>query len=403
MRITFKVFAIVVLSFAAWAREPTGPDWAPKLLGYDEAAEGFYPLFNGTDLDGWWIRGENKGAFAVEDDRLVVTGAGGGDWIFSDQEYENFVLRYEYRSLSGIGNSGVGIRATKEGNPAYTGMEIQVIKDGWETPWQRAGALYATVPPAVQADKPMGEWNSVEVLCDGPRIRTAMNGQELYDIRISDYTEDQDWRKKLVDRAKIGHIALQDYSNHVEFRRIRIKPLPGGEGWRPLFNGTDLTGWEAVGDSKWHVREGGILQVLNAGMTQRSALKTTETFDDFELRLSIRPHDRANSGVFFRCSGEDAWPRSYEAQVDNHDPENYTGAIFGQKNASELRALDNCWFQMLIRAEGPHIQVGVNGKVVTNYESPKHDQWRSGWICLQGHDKNSIVDFRDIEIRAAGK
>jgi len=397
------LIGVVLAAVWAGAEEPAGPDWVPGLLTQEEAAEGFYPLFNGTDLDGWWIRGENKTAFAVRDGVLVVTGEGGGGWLFTDREYENFLLRYEYRSIDGIGNSGVGIRATKDGNPAYSGMEIQVIQPGWETPWQRACALYAVVPPAVEADNPMGEWNSVEVLCDGPRIRTTLNGQELYDVKTTDFTEestkDVEWQKPLDNRAKSGHIALQDYANHVEFRTIRIKPLPGGEGWRPLFNGKDLSGWEVLGSSKWDVLPEGVLRVNNDGMTGRSALRTVEEFDDFELRLSVRAHDRANSGVFFRCSGDDPWPRTYEAQVDNHSPDQFTGAIWDQVPARELRAVDNCWFLMHIVARGPSIQVAVNGKTVVDYISDRHREFPKGWICLQGHDPKSVVDFKDIEIK----
>lgn len=409
---TRDVVMLVVLAASmagsAFSQGPMGPDWVPRLLAAEEAAEGFFPLFNGKDFDGWWIRGQNKNAFQVQDGKLVVTGEGGGDWIFTDRPYENFVLRFEYRCLSGIGNSGVAIRAAKDGPPSYTGMEIQVIKAGWENPWQRSGALYATVPPAVQADKPMGEWNAVEILCDGPRIRTLMNGQQLYDTKTTDYTleavKGNEWQKPLTDRAVSGHLALQDYANHVEFRNIRIKPLPGGEGWRSLFNGKDLTGWIPIGNATWEVLEGGILRVNGAGMTQRSELRTMDTFDNFELRLWVRPHTRpagggANSGIFFRGSGFKPWPCTYEAQVDNHDPKQFTGAVWDQVPASELRARDDCWCLMHIVADEANIRIAVNGKTVVDYVSPKHNKCRSGWISLQGHDPESVVDFKDIEIK----
>lgn len=198
----------------------------------DEAHEGFFPLFNGENLNGWRIRNGDSG-FVVEDGQIISTGEeGGGDWLFTDDTFRNFVLRYEYRvQPAGEGNSGVSIRAKKEGNPAFSGMEIQIIRPDWETPWQRAGALYATVPPAVRADKPAGEWNSVEILADGDRIRTTMNGQVLYDVNMSDYTPEKigesEWQKPLTDRAASGHIALQNHGNRVQFRNIRLKELPG--------------------------------------------------------------------------------------------------------------------------------------------------------------------------------
>ena len=399
MRVCHYVAVVMLCCVAAVAQGPAGPDWSPQLLTPDEAAEGFFPLFNGADLDGWRISGSNKNAFAAKDDMLVVTGEGGGGWLFTTRMYENFVLRYEYRLPEDGGNSGVAIRATAEGNPAFTGMEIQILTPEEEPRVGSSGALYASVKPAVAADRPGGQWNVVEIRCDGPRIRTVMNGEGLYDVDLNTYQSTDKGHTPLKDRAKIGYIALQDYGDYVEFRKVRLKPLPGGEDWRPLFNGKDLDGWRVIGESKWVVDEGGILRVDNSGMKGRSALRTVEEFTDFELRLAIKPHHHANSGVFFRCRGDDPWPRTYEAQVDNHDPKQFTGAIWDQVPASELRAMDNCWLQMHVVARGPSIQVAVNGKTVVDYLSSKYRQCPRGWICLQGHDPNSVVEFKDIEIK----
>lgn len=398
-----RVLLLLLLAAApACAAPPSPPDWTPTLMTAQEAEEGFYPLFNGKDLDGWWFRGPNKEAFEAKDGMLVVNGADDGDWLFTEMEYENFVLRLEYRLPEGGANSGVGIRATKEGDPAFTGMEIQVVTPAPEPSWNTAGALYSTVSPAVAADKPVGEWNALEIACDGDRVRTVLNGQALYDIRITDYAVqgegDLEWLKPLVGRARSGHIALQNHGDSLEYRSIRIRPLPGGEDFRPLFNGQDLEGWTPVGDAKWFVSDGAVT-FDPSNMTQRSELRSVEEFGDFELRLSFRPGEKANSGVFFRGRGDEPWPRSYEAQIDNHSPDQWTGAIWGQVPASELLAMDGCWSHMRIIAKGPVIQVAVNGRVVVDYLSTRHDRFPSGWISLQAHDAKSIVAFRDIEIR----
>ncbi len=397
-----RVFLAVFVALPACAEAPPAPDWVPTVLTAQEAEEGFYPLFNGKDLDGWRFRGPNKQAFEAKDGLLVVNGADDGDWLFTEAEYENFVLRFEYRLPRGGANSGVGIRATKEGDPAFTGMEIQVVTPTEEPSWNTAGALYSTVAPAVAADNPVGVWNFVEVTCDGDRIRTLMNGRKLYDILITDYAEpgegELEWRKPLTGRARSGHIAVQNHGDSLVYRNIRIKPLPGGEGFRPLFNGRNLDGWTPMGDAKWFVRNG-TMTFDPSEMTERSGLRTDEAFGDFELRLSFRPEEQANSGVFFRGSGDDPWPRSYEVQIDNHSPDQWTGAIWDQVPASELRAMDGCWSHMRIVARGPMIQVAVNGKVVVDYFSTRHEEHPSGWICLQAHDPGSVVAFRDIEIK----
>ena len=229
--------ALLALSLAVFA-ETTVPADATGKLSAEEQTDGYKALFNGKDLDGWWIRGANKNAYQVHDGVILVTGEKDGDWVFTNDEYDNFVLRYEYRCVAGEGNSGVGIRATKEGNPAFEGMEIQVLRPGWETPYQRAGSLYHTVPPSVEADKKFGEWNSVEVYADGPHIRTTMNGKVIYDIQMTDFTKEKiakdnikdDFRKPLDDRPAKGYIGLQNHSDKVEFRNIRLKTLGGNSG-----------------------------------------------------------------------------------------------------------------------------------------------------------------------------
>jgi hypothetical protein len=229
------VMAVAVLVPLVFAQDAAKEQWvAQGLLTAEEAAEGFVPLFNGKNLEGWWCRGENKEAFRVKDDGvLLVTGEEGGDWLFTDEQYGDFILRYQYRCVSGEGNSGVGIRAPKEGNPAHDGFEIQVIRPDWETPYQRSCALYAVQPPEAQADRPFGEWNSVEVMANGTRIRTTLNGRVVYDIHTTDFTPEtitEDWQKPANNRPRSGYIALQDHSDAVEFRKMRIKPLDGEDG-----------------------------------------------------------------------------------------------------------------------------------------------------------------------------
>ncbi len=224
-RYLFAMAALVSFCFAATEAQGEG-------IRIGERMQGFRPLFSGANLDGWYVRGANPEAFKAEAGVLAVTGAGGGDWLFTKERYANFVLRLEYRIPSPSkpgdeGNSGIAIRTPEQGDPAYAGMEIQVIRPGWEVPWQRAGALYHCVAPEVTAERPRGEWNEVEILCDGPRIRTMLNGKKLYDIKTTDYPEKQDWRLPLTDRPREGHIGLQDHGDRVEYRNIRLRELKG--------------------------------------------------------------------------------------------------------------------------------------------------------------------------------
>ena len=392
------------VAFAAPPSSSVGPDWAPRLLTAEEAAEGFYPLFNGRDLDGWWIRGANKHAFAVKDAVLATTGEGGGDWIFSSREYENFVLRYEYRVFKQDDNSGVALRATKTGNPAFSGMEIQVLHPEKEPREGSAGALYGSVKPSVVADKPFGEWNAVEVLCEGSRVRTIMNGQKLYDIDLNTFDSPDTKNTPLNQRAKSGHIAIQDYGKHVEFRKIRIRPLPGGQGWRSLFNGHTLDGWTVSDNAPYEIVEGGVLRLQGGsgaghGTKSRGVLRTKEKFGDYELRLMVKANANTRSDVIFYRPGVKSWSMKFELPIDNHSPAYCTGSLYRRMPALELRSMDDAWMQMHVIARGANIQVAINGKTVADYVARRIFGRTPGGIGLQFPDANGVVEFKDIEVK----
>jgi hypothetical protein len=180
-----------------------------------QAETEFVTLFNGKDLTGWHVMGTP--AWKVENGVLVCTGEGGG-WLRSDKQYENFVLRLEFRISKG-GNSGIFIRSALEGNPAFTGMEVQILDDYGRSPTPHTtGAIYDAVAPSKNMSKPAGEWNFVEIICSGPWVVVAMNGEEIVRVNMDEHP-------KLKGRLRRGYIGLQNHGSRVEFRNISIKEL----------------------------------------------------------------------------------------------------------------------------------------------------------------------------------
>lgn len=346
------VAAGLVSCAALYKPSPEAPAWIPRILSHEEALQGFYPLFDGTSLDGW---------LPVNARPTIDDGSGSGILWLPPQEangrietlltYENFELRFEYRYPGGA-SGGLGALGL-------------VPERGSAPEWVEE---FACDPH----DAGPGSWRTFTYVREEP----------------------------LPGEPHAGFLALAGGATGVELRRIRIMPLRGGAAWRPLFNGEDLSGWQTMGDAAWTVLPDGVLRVDGAPMTGRSSLRTTASFGDFELRFAFLPHANANSGVFFRASGGDPWPRSYEAQINNNDARWFTGAIYDQMPAHELRAFDNRWNYMRIRAKGPEISVVVNGKTVVDMVSTKHKDYPAGWIALQGHDPGSIVDFKNIELRS---
>ena len=166
----------------------------------------------------------------VENGVLVCPADGGGN-LFTEREYANFVLRFEFRLEPG-GNNGVGIRSPLEGDPAYVAMEIQILDDEAEQyagklqPWQYHGSIYGVVPAKRGYTKPAGEWNSEEILCDGRHVRVTLNGEVIVDANLDDVKDPAVLEKHPGLARTSGHIGFLGHGSRVEFRNIRLKELP---------------------------------------------------------------------------------------------------------------------------------------------------------------------------------
>jgi hypothetical protein len=198
-------------------------------LGDKEKADGFVPLFNGKNLDGWKKYDSKKDVWLVEKEMIVCTGGGGG-WLGTEREYANFELRLEYRLEPG-GNSGVYIRAPEKGHISRVGMEIQILDDNHPKYaeidyYQYTGSIYHVVGPSRRAVKPAGQWNALTIRADGRRIVVILNGKKIVDADLDHCRKDPAVAKVHPGLARTtGHIGLQSHSERVEFRNLRIKEL----------------------------------------------------------------------------------------------------------------------------------------------------------------------------------
>ena len=207
-----KIFLALILATAATAAEP-----------------GFHALFNGKNLDGWMLVGGKGRGYVVENGILVCPADGGGN-LLTERQFDNFVLRFEFRMEPG-GNNGVGIRTPKQGDAAYVGMEIQILdhKDaryaGKLRPAQHHGSVYDVIPASKDNLKPAGEWNSEEITANGPRIEVRLNGELITNGDLSTITDPEVLAKHPGIRRPIGHLGFLGHGTRVEFRNIQIKEI----------------------------------------------------------------------------------------------------------------------------------------------------------------------------------
>lgn len=184
------------------------------------------PLFDGKSLAGWTLVGGKTDNWVAHDGLLVTRGDGGG-WLSTADEYDNFRLKLEYKLLAG-GNSGVFIRSPRSGDPAYSGIEIQILDDNDARyadikPYQHCGSVYGIVAAKPGHTKPPGEWNSMEIEANGTKIKVVLNGATIVDADLKDHG-DAAAEHPGMNRPK-GYIGLQSHSEPVEFRKVTIERL----------------------------------------------------------------------------------------------------------------------------------------------------------------------------------
>jgi hypothetical protein len=189
--------------------------------------DGFIPLFNGKNLDGWEVRefrDGDKDKWSVVDG--ILTAKPGSGWIGTTRMYGDFVLRLEWR-IPVNGNSGVFLRVpdvkTKV-SPSQLGMEIQILDDdgpqhkGKIKDTQKSASLYGFVPASKAVSKGPKEWNRYEITCKGNLVTVVFNGDKVVEGDMSKFPE-------LDKRPRKGFIGLQNHSTGVEFRKVEIKVL----------------------------------------------------------------------------------------------------------------------------------------------------------------------------------
>lgn len=181
-----------------------------------------------TGLVGWQQIGGQEGTWHFEEGILRTEGENGG-WLATLRQYDDFMLSLEFRVSAG-GNSGVFIRAPLEGNPAYAGMEIQILDDYAERwrdlqPYQYAGSIYDVQAPSERAGREADEWQTMVIAARGTRVRVILNGEKVVDTDVTYFPYKFDTHPGL--KRQRGYIGLQNHGSRVEFRNVRIRELSG--------------------------------------------------------------------------------------------------------------------------------------------------------------------------------
>jgi len=404
---------------------------------------GFVSMFNGKDLTGWKGLVENPIARAkmtpkqfaenqakademmrknwkVINGMLVYEGKG-YDNLCSAKDYADFEMFVDWR-ITEKGDAGIYLR----GSP-----QVQI----WDTSNRGAsvgsGGLFNNQRhpsnPLVVADNPVNEWNSFYIKMIGEKVIVYLNGQLVVDnITLENY-----WDRKLPIFEKDA-IELQAHGDRVEYRNLYVREIPRpepyrvsdaekAEGFVPMFNGIDLSGW--VGNMKGYFPQDGAI-VCDPSRSPGSVgnLYTDTEYADFIMRFEFLLTPAANNGIGIRApltgdaayGGTEIQVLDSEAEVyRNLQPYQYHGSAYGIIPAKRgyLKPVGE-WNEQEIYVKGYRVRVTLNGTVIldgdlqeaSNNFTKTMDGYnhpglanKSGHIGFLGHD--SWVAFRNLRIK----
>lgn len=228
-----RMLSLISLALSLLAPNPA--------LAEATGADGFVDLFNGKDLTGWVDVNTSPETWRVEDGLLICAGQPIGV-MRSEKQYENFILRIEWRHMEAGGNSGVFIWSegtVPEGRRLPKGMEVQMLelewpflnpeKDGTPRPIAYVhGELFGANGLTAVPDNPRGErsksienrclgkgeWNYYEVVAVDGVVKLSVNGKFVNGVSQSS--------------VKKGYLCLESEGAEIHFRKIQILELPPG-------------------------------------------------------------------------------------------------------------------------------------------------------------------------------
>ena len=190
------------------------------------------PLLGRDELTHWEGAGQPANACWKLNDGILVGTRNKGPWLRSLKEYGDFNLRLEYQVDEGA-NSGVYVRVPENGNhhrknenepPA--GFEVQILDDYAKKhaklkPYQFSGSVYDIAGADPKVSKQPGEWNTLEINCQGQNITTIHNGQVITQVTPETHP--------LINlRSTKGYLGLQNHGGGVKFKNLRIGPAIEG-------------------------------------------------------------------------------------------------------------------------------------------------------------------------------
>ncbi len=200
------------------------PAKAPKRAPM--ASNDWITLFNGKDFTNWGGSGKTEHlGYRVIDGSIEATPKSA--FLQTKQSFKNYILDLEFQLTAGA-NNGIGIHYPGSGDPAATGMEIQVLDNTAEKykhlkDWQFHGSLYKFTAAKRGHLKPIGEWNQQRIIVSGDMVSVILNGTLVTSASLSEALLKHPDHTGVKRRE--GAIVFCGHGDIVRYKNVKILPF----------------------------------------------------------------------------------------------------------------------------------------------------------------------------------
>ena len=408
------------------------------LAGAAHASDpGFVDLFDGRTLNGWKLNG-GSAEYSVEDGTIAgvgVPGTLGNTFLCTEREYENFIFKAEFKCPSG--NSGIQFRSSTKPAPSLKngtrvfGYQSEITPDGGSCGriydegrrGHRYGIVWLDSTPAERQSAARkafkrNDWNSVEIQCVGPSIKTFINGVKVSDV-LDDCQQRGFFGLQIHAQAKTNKDGTPTVPGRAWWRNIQIKELPPCPAWKKFFvKGTDgkmkVDGAKYVIPQDWSFvedKDGAYLRGVHDKAEKKDGLVISlADYANFMARVTYKING-GNSALYFRAAEEDIpWVlKGFQNEIAGNNKDSALWHTQGKKTkgrgwvaandelVAKVRDAKGGWNTVSTIAVGDRIVNRINGFETFDIVDPLCE--KTGKLGLQLHGgADNEMRFKDWEV-----